>query len=282
MKQIKRILWSTSAIILILGMQSCSEFDKYEPLGANSIADKTPPVAKFSYAQGQGTGDEWMDYTFSNSSSSATTFSWDYGDGNTSTSFDGDNTYAGEGTYTVTLTVSDDLGVLSTFSETIEVIKPEAPAALIPTILEAGFDNGNDSRDPWRNGDLGGVIQITTSPVQAGTNAAKFPSDGTRIAYQELEISPNTDYILTYYYTTKTSPVGSITVSILAGGGHTDLATALAASLASHEGTDQTSSNDYVLVNLPFNTGANNTVSILVTNQSVESRIDSFSIALAQ
>jgi len=183
--------------------------------------------------------------------------------------------------FTVTLTASDALGVTSTFSETIEIVEPEAPSAILPEILEAGFDNGNDSRDPWRNSDLGGVIQITSSPVHQGSNAAKFPSAGDRIAYQELTVSPNADYILTYYYTLKTNNPGSVTVSVLSGGSHTDLDTALAAAIASFEGTDQGSSSTYVRADIPFNTGATDTVSILVTNQGEEARVDTFSIVVA-
>jgi len=267
------------SMILSISLVSCDyEFELPE---AGSIADATPPSADFSVSQNEGPSEEWKTYDFGNLSKSATTYAWDFGDGNTSSDVDGVNTYPGEGTFTVTLTASDALGVQSTMSKTIEVVEPEAPAALLPEIVEAGFDMGNDSRDPWRNGDLGGVIQITSSPVHEGSNAAKFPSAGDRIAYQELTVSPNTDYVLTYWYTMKTSGTGSITVAMLGGGSFTDIDVAKAAAIASFEGSDQTSSNDYVKVDLPFNSGVNSTVSILVTNVGVESRVDTFSLALA-
>ena len=50
-----------------------------------------------------------------------------------------------------------------------------------PIILEAGFEDdtlpegGGDGRDSWRNSDLGGVIQITGSPVTFGDQGAKLP-----------------------------------------------------------------------------------------------------------
>jgi hypothetical protein len=265
---------------------SCDDFEQFEPLGENSIEDETPPNALFSYSQGVGLDDEWKTYTFSNQSASATTYAWDFGDGNTGDGLDEENTYPGEGTFTVTLTASDALGQMSTYSEEITIVEPEAPAAIIPPILESSFEDNSlpdgtgDGRDSWRNSDLGGVIQITSSPVYEGSQASKFPSGGDRIAYQELMVTPNSDYILSYFYTLKTNNPGSITVSVIAGGGHTDLTAALAATIEDFEGTDQSSSSTYVPVSISFNSGANDTVSILVTNQGEEARIDSFSIAL--
>lgn len=288
MNKILKLFVITILLAGVVTYQSC-DIDKFEPLGENSIADATPPNADFSFTQGAGSADEWKDYTFANTSTSATTYAWDFGDGNTSTEVDPINTYPGEGTYTVTLTASDALGVTSTVSQTITVVEPAAPTVIIPVIKESSFEDnspnasdcgsGLDGRDCWRNSSLGGVIQITSSPVQDGSQASKYPSAGDRIAYQELTVSPNSDYVLTYWYTLKTNNPGSITVNILAGGGHTDLTTALASSLASFEGTDQTSSSTYVQVNLQFSTGANNTVSILVTNQGEEARLDNISIA---
>ena len=167
-----------------------------------------------------------------------------------------------------------------------KLVKDVIPAAIIPPILESSFEDNRlpngigDGRDSWRNSDLGGVIQITSSPVYEGSQASKFPSAGDRIAYQELTVTPNSDYILSYFYTLKTNNPGSITVSVIAGGGHTDLTAALAATIEAFEGTDQSSSSTYVPVSISFNSGANDTVSILVTNQGEEARIDSFSIAL--
>lgn len=243
------------------------------------IADLTPPNAGFSATQGTGVlGDEWKTYSFTNESSSATSYSWDFGNGDTSVEVEPSTTFPGEGTFTVTLTAKDNLGVASTYSAIIEVVEPVVPIIIVPDILESGFDNGNNSRDPWRNSDLGGVIQITSNPVQSGSNAAKFPSAGDRIAYQELEVSPNADYTLTYYYTIKTSPVGSVTVAVLAGGDFTDVATIPDATLASKKGEDQSSASDFVKVDLVFNSGNNSKVSIYVSNQGAEARVDSFSI----
>jgi PKD repeat protein len=277
-KILNKVFAFLSAIILVASINSCEQFELPE---AGSMADLTPPSANFSASL----NGDYLTYKFDNLSISATDYIWDYGDGNTSTDFNGANVYDGEGTYTVTLTASDKLGVSSTYSSTITVVKPPKPVVLLPTILEAGFedydlpDGTGDGRDSWRTS-LGEIMQITSSPVYEGSQAAKFPSDGTRIAYQELEVSPNADYVLTYYYTIKTSPVGSITVSVL-GGALTDRANAASQTIASFKGTDQTDDSTYVQVDLPFNSVNNTIVSIYVTNEGAESRLDSFSIRVA-
>lgn len=255
---------------------------EYELPEAGSIADLTAPMASFSASQSE---DNFLTYSFSNLSSSAINFEWNLGDGTTSTSKDVTNTYEAEGSYTVTLIVSDALGVKSTISKVISIVEPPAPAAKVPTILEASFedntlpDGTGDGRDSWRN-DFGGVIQITSSPVQDGGQAAKFPSAGDRIAYQSgLEVTPNTDYVITYYYTIKTSPEGSITLNVL-GGTIGSLSEVTSKSLASHVGADQSDANVYTKVDLEFNSGANETISLLITNEGAESRLDNLSIVL--
>ncbi|MDC1259303.1 PKD domain-containing protein [Flavobacteriaceae bacterium] len=283
--QFKNIIWLLAFVLIAFTVQSCEDFEQFEPAGANSKADQTPPMASFSYSQGQGDGEVWKDYTFANLSTSATTYMWEFEGGGTSSDVDAEFTFPGEGMYAVSLTASDALGVVSVFSDVINVVEPEEPEAIVPEILEASFEDNSlaggsgDGRDSWRNSALGGVIQITSSPVQNGSQAAKFPSAGDRIAYQELSVSPNSDYVLTYYYTLKTNNPGSVTVSVLADGGHADLATALAAKIEDFEGTDQTSSSNYVQGNISFNTGANSVISILITNQGEEARVDNFSIA---
>lgn len=283
-KLINKSLLMVAAFVFSITLLSCDDYFEFDLPEAGSKPDNTPPVAKFEATQGEN--EAWKTYNFANNSSSATDYSWDFGDGNTSTDVDGENTYPGEGTYTVTLKASDKLGVTSTYSVNIDIVEPEAPEATVPDILEAGFedlslpDGTGDGRDSWRS-ELGEIMQITSSPVYEGEQAAKFPSDGGRMAYQELTVTPNTEYVLTYYYTMKESGTGSITVAML-GGALTDLANAADQTLASFEGSDQTDANAYVKVDLPFNSGANSTVAIYITNQGVECRIDEFSIALAE
>ena len=278
----KSIISTLLILVGLIAVSSC-KFE-YELPEEGSIADLTPPTANFSAAQSEA---DFLMYSFSNLSVSATTYAWNFGDGNSSTEKEPVNTYPAEGDYTVTLTASDKLGQTSTFSLDISVVEPEAPAAITPVVLEADFedlslpDGTGDGRDSWRN-DFGGVIQITSSPVQSGSQAAKFPSAGDRVAYQEgIAVSPNTDYVLTYYYTLKTSNNGSITLSVI-GEGISNLSEVSSKKLADHVGTDQTSANDYVQVDLAFNTGANTSIAILITNEGEEARLDNISIAAVE
>ena len=266
-----------AAVATAFSMFSCSDFELPE---AGSIPDLTPPSAKFGAVVSPESN---LKINFANLSTSATDYQWDFGDGNSSTSKDASNTYAEIGQYTVTLIASDKLGATSTTSQIVVV---EEQKAILPIVQEAGFEDGTlpdgsgDGRDSWRN-DLGGVIQITSSPVYSGEQAAKFPSAGDRVAYQALTVSANTDYVVTYYYTMKEDGDGSMTVAIL-GGGITDLDDAEAATIIKEVGTDQTDADTYVKVDLFFNTGDNTTIAILMTNVGVESRVDDVSIALVE
>jgi PKD repeat protein len=266
-----------AAVAMTFSMFSCSDFELPE---AGSIPDLTPPSAKFGAVVSPESN---LKINFANLSTSATDYQWDFGDGNSSTSKDASNTYAEIGQYTVTLIASDKLGATSTTSQIVVV---EEQKAILPIVQEAGFEDGTlpdgsgDGRDSWRN-DLGGVIQITSSPVYSGEQAAKFPSAGDRVAYQALTVSANTDYVVTYYYTMKEDGDGSMNVAIL-GGGITDLDEAAAATIIEKIGTDQTDADTYVKVDLFFNTGDNTTIAILMTNVGVESRVDEVSIALSE
>lgn len=279
MKTIK-FLAAVLTMMCTIGLTSSCDFD-YDLPEEGSIPDETPPSANFSAAQSDS---DFLLYNFANLSTSATMYEWDFGDGNTSSEIDPSNTYPDEGTYTVNLTASDGLGETSTFSMDITVVEPEEPEAIVPVILEADFednslpDGSGDGRDSWRN-DFGGVIQITGSPVQSGDQASKYPSAGDRVAYQEnIAITPNTDYIITYYYTLKTNNPGSVTLTVL-GGGITDLSEVDSKKLVDLVGTDQEDSGTYTKVDLLFNTGANSSIAILITNEGEEARVDNISIA---
>lgn len=243
-----------------------------------SIPDETPPQAAFSASANEG---DFMTIEFTNNSISATDFVWDFGDGTTSTGRDPVHTYADTGAYEVTLTVSDKLEVSDMTQQTVRVEEPESDFE--PEILNPGFDiEGDDSyRDGWRNGDLGGVIQITSSPIHTGEKAAKLPSAGDRIGYQAITVEPNRDYVLSFYYTLKTSNPGSITVAVLAGEVN-DPAAIADATIASFTGSDQTSASDFVQATIEFNSGDNSTVAIYFTNEGEEGRIDTFEIEAVQ
>lgn len=253
--------------------------------GAGSKPDDTPPEANFSYA-----GDP-VDFTiisFTNLSTEALSFVWDFGIGDPVTDKDPVVQFPEEGTYPVTLTATDGLGVSS--SITIDVVV--APGPYQPIILEAGFEDGQleggtgDGRDSWRNSDLGGVIQITGSPVVSGSQGAKLPGGGDRrIGYQEIVVEAETKYDVNFIYTIKNDVTGYIKVDILdvdANGGtftsHEDTRNALLGSVTVNNQEDP---EVYVGGSVTFYSGTSTRVAIYFYNDGIaESRLDDFSISI--
>jgi PKD repeat protein len=250
--------------------------------GSNSKVDTVFPDANFSYAS---SSDDFRLINFTNLATEATTFVWDFGDGNTSTDQDPSFTFEGEGTYSVTLTASDGNGIVGT--STIEVIVVEGPFQ--PIILEPGFEDdtlpegGGDGRDSWRSSDLGGVIQITGSPVTFGDQGAKLPVPaGDRVGYQEITVEPDTNYDLSFWYTMLSgSSDPSLTVAVLGVTENGPFATKEEAEdgiIATVTVTNDDEPDVYVQQKLSFNSGINNTVAIYFTNGEVEARLDDFTI----
>ena len=283
-KNIAKLL--SYVMVVAIGMMvvtSCNE-DLPE---AGSIPDETPPTAGFSYT---ASSESNLTINFTNLSASATQYMWDFGDGNTSTDKEPSNSYADFGTYTVTLTSSDNLGVNSTVTGEVMVVA----GPFQPVVSEAGFEDnsaraaacgdGLDGRDCWRNSDLGGVIQITSSPVRSGSQAAKLTgsSSDQRIGYQLVTVEADQNYDLNFFYTMKDDKVGFITVSVLSGPVTTH-EEALEKTIGSITVNDQTDPDSYVGATVSFNSGTSTEVAIYFFNEgSVEARLDDFSIDIGQ
>ncbi|WHF51484.1 PKD domain-containing protein [Chryseobacterium gotjawalense] len=280
--EIKKISKISVLLFLLLVIFTSCDIRGYDIAGEGSKPDLTPPSADFTYTKGQGTGDDYKTYTFANQSISATDYLWDFGNGNTFKTVDAKFTFPGEGSYVVSLTASDKLGKTNTVKKTVEVVKPVVPAALVPVILAPGFDFGNvdASKDPWRNSALGGVIQISASSVFEGGFVAKFPSGSDRrIAYQELTVTPNTNYMVTCKYSQEIGP-GSIRMAVLAGAVN-DPALINSKIIKKEIGTNATGKGNFTSVVLSFNSGANSTIALYVDNDGgTISYVDSFTIAL--
>lgn len=212
----KGLLWKSSIFLFLSIFLSSCDFS-YDLPEANSIADRTPPSAGFDYRPND---DDFTLVEFTNLSGSATTYSWDFGDGNTSTEKEPSNTFPGEGTYSVTLTASDANGASDVITR--EVVVEDVFVAITPTILNGGFDDGQDN---WKFSTFTGG---TTSPFNSSSDGSNFNYDGTdngsktpgakwtmstsagaylsadtRYAYQALVVSPNTEYILEFEYAIK-------------------------------------------------------------------------------
>jgi PKD repeat protein len=274
-KLISNYRFLSLVMILLIGftIASCDD-ERFVIPEAGSVKDETPPEASFSFAPRDT---DYKQIDFSNTSISATDFEWTFGDGSSSTDKDPTHTYAANGEYTVTLKAADLLGQSSTTSQTVTLVEPII--TFEPEILNPGFDveGADDYRDNWRNGDLGGVIQITSSPIHDGVKAAKLPSEGDRIGYQLITVEENKDYTISFQYTMKTSPVGSVEVKVF--GNHvTDVSEIAGATIASISLNDQTSASDYVSASISFNSGSSTEIAIYFTNIDCESRLDSFTI----
>ena len=266
------------SVILFAGCESQFDFDLPEE---GSIADTVPPKADFSFSSSI---DDFKTIRFSDQSIESTTFFWDFGNGATSEERDPVFTFPGEGVFPVTLTASDALGQ----SDMITIDVPVVEGPFQPVIVEAGFEDGTlldgngDGRDSWRNNDIGGVIQITSSPVFAGDQGAKLPSDQTRIGYQEIQVEPNTNYDLTFWYTMfNDSSDPFVVVSILGVtefGPFTSREEAAAGTIASVTVNDTEDPAVYVEQDLSFNSGENDFIAIYFFNGPVEARLDNFSI----
>ena len=279
-----KLLLATLVVASIVVSCVGDELFRDELPEANSKADTVFPEANFSYAS---SSDDFRTINFTNLSTEALEYAWDFGDGNTSDDEDPSFTFSdGEGTYPVSLTATDGNGMTGT--TTIDVIVVEGPFQ--PIILEAGFEDdtlpegGGDGRDSWRNGDLGGVIQITGSPVTFGDQGAKLPVPaGDRIGYQEITVDPETNYDLSFWYTMLSgSSDARLIVSVLGvtqnGGTFVTLEDVADGTLASVTVTNDDEPDVYVQQKLSFNSGENNTVAIFFTNGDVEGRLDDFTI----
>lgn len=268
--------------IITFTFSSCEKAFEFELPESNSKPDTILPTANFSYAS---TLEDFKTIKFTNLSVESTTYEWDFGGGKTSTEQDPKFTFdGGEGTYPVTLTASDGRGESNV--TTIEVMVVEGPFQ--PIILEPGFedntlpDGSGDGRDSWRNGDVGGVIQITGSPVTYGDQGAKLPSDQTRVGYQEITVEPNTNYDLRFWYTmldNSADPFVTVSIIGVTQAGPIDSREAAAdGTIASVTVNDISDPTAYVEQQLSFNSGDNNTVAIYFFNGPVEARLDNFSI----
>ena len=267
--------------VAAIAFYSCQDAFDYDLPDTNSKVDTILPSANFSYAS---TLDDFKTIKFTNLSVESTTYAWDFGTG-TSSEQDPTFTFPDEGTYPVTLTASDGRGVSETVTIDVEVV--EGPFQ--PIILEPGFEDNSlpsgdgDGRDSWRTSDLGGVIQITGSPVTFGLQGAKLPSDQSRVGYQEITVEANTVYDLRFWYTMLTdSPDPFVTVSMLGvtqnGGTITDAQQIADNTLGSVTVNDIADPTEYIEQKLTFNSGDNDVVAIYFFNGPVEARLDEFSI----
>lgn len=225
---LKQIIRSStfSLVAMALGLFLLSSCDptisslEFDLPDSHSVDDLTPPEAAFSSA---ATDEDYLTYEFANASSSSTTYEWDFGDGETSTDLEPSHTYGDLGTYTVTLVSSDNLGVTSTFSEAIEVAVPLTAVKITPEIINGDFEDGTSGWKPsaftgastnaFNGSSDGSFILYDGTEVADKTKGAKYTTSTTmvpfsgdsRAGYQEITVSPNTEYTFEFVYAISTS-----------------------------------------------------------------------------
>ncbi|WP_252191127.1 PKD domain-containing protein [Polaribacter sp. Q13] len=200
------------------------------------------------------------------------------------------------GTYTVGLTVTDNLGK-SAYTEKTVTVNQAIPTIATPEIGEPGFDDGTlfdgtgDGRDSWRapsSKDWGSVFQINSKSelgvLPSGLQAAKFPADGSRTGYQEIEVTPGATYVLTYFSELDTNNVGDVTVSLISTNAKTLAESKLEANIIASRTDSSVGRVDDVFKKhaITFEAGVNESVIILLTNSNTECRLDAFDIIVKQ
>jgi len=200
------------------------------------------------------------------------------------------------GEYTVGLTVTDNLGK-SAYTEKSITVNQAVATIPTPEIGEPGFDDNTlfdgtgDGRDSWRapsSSAWGSVFQINTKSevgiLPDGTQAAKFPGDGTRVGYQEIEVTPGATYVLTYFTAFELGSFGDSTVSIVSTNATTLEEARLEANIIALRMENNVGRVKDVFKKhaITFEAGENELVIILLTNSGVESRMDAFDIVVKQ
>ncbi|WP_158838821.1 hypothetical protein [Polaribacter sp. L3A8] len=200
------------------------------------------------------------------------------------------------GEYTVGLTVTDNLGK-SAYTEKLITVNQAIPTIATPEIGEPGFEDNSlfdgtgDGRASWKapsSSLWGSVFQVNSKSagiLPEGLQAAKFPSDGTRSLYQEIEVTQGATYVLTYFSAFNLdSEGGEMTVSVLVPTTGSYAESLLTENIiASRTDTGAGRVADVFKKHaITFEAGDNETVIIYGRNKNDEIRIDSFDIIVKQ
>ena len=204
--------------------------------------------------------------------------------------------FPGPGQYTVGLTVADNLGK-SEYTEKLITVTQAIPTIAIPEIGEPGFednslfDGSGDGRDSWRSPSSslwGSVFQINSKiegVLPEGLQAAKFPSDGSRSLYQEIDVTPGATYVLTYFSSFNLDTEGGeMRVAVLKPTTGSDEESYLEENIIASR-TDSGNgrvADVFKKHAITFEAGENESVIIYGRNKVDEVRIDAFDIIVKQ
>ncbi len=110
-------------------------YQRYIKIGARL----PPPIANFSYVIEDGTSNTFLFTDISTGGVSS--WQWDFGDGQTSTAQNPIHEYTSLGTYSVTLTVSNNVGESSSYSQQVSTLIDNSPTADFIVSPAATFEN---------------------------------------------------------------------------------------------------------------------------------------------
>jgi len=294
-----------SCLMISAIFSSCEE-EKIADVG--QLPDLTPPVADFAFSSTAATNLSaevselaYQFYDFSENTISSTDYRWtipnnailrdiDPDDGEIPTLNDKQIRvqFPVEGTFEVSLEASDKLFQSDAITKEIVVVEPVL--LVTPAVIQnPGFDG---SRGVWRKDSFGNQYSGTgnffrgTAEAAANMQAAKLSSG--RAIYQVVEVTPNVDYVVSYYYSMKTSDTnpGEATVTIIGGEVNTpeelQVITDANEQLGRAVGTIAEGSKNYNQEFISFNSGDNTTVSIIGQRGAQEVIYDEFAIETIQ
>jgi PKD repeat protein len=154
----------------------------------------SPPVASFTKTCTNLTCN--FTDTSTDSDGSVVSRSWEFGDGVTSSQQNPSHTYAGTGTYTVTLSVTDDDGATSGYSQSVTVTSSPPPVITLQVVARKvkNLRYADLSWSPKTEGDVdilrnGGLLRTTTNE---GVYTDALPKGLSTATYKVCEADTTT------------------------------------------------------------------------------------------
>jgi len=142
---------------------------------------------------------------------------------------------------------------------------PTNPIVFNNTFTKIPKSSGSDCTcSGWINKDLGDQGESTSI---SGNDVIKFDNDEADLAYQEIDVLPNTDYSLSHIYNFKGDASGTsqLEIRVLNGEGYVDIAEVenssnnIVSEVLSFPGNNDNNTNK-----LFFNSGVNSKISIVI------------------
>jgi PKD repeat protein len=145
-----------------------------------TVTTNLPPVAAFAVT-GSFTTRTFDATASTDPDGTIASYAWNFGDGATASGVTATHTYAVTGTYSVTLTLTDDVGAVSTLTKSVSAAPNQAPIAAFSAAmnLQTLSVDASTSTDPeagpltyaWNFGDGTSATGVTATHTYAGTGS---------------------------------------------------------------------------------------------------------------